>query len=92
MEKYLSYFPSVDIFFSHNSPRGIHDQEDEVHYGFDGLKAYVLKRKPIILIHGHQHVNMESELGDTRIISVYGYKVIEVKERHKVQGIRLKAN
>jgi len=35
---------------------------------------------------------MESELGDTRIIGVYGYKVIEVKERHKVQGIRLKAD
>jgi len=80
VEKYLSDFPSVDVFFSHNSPRGIHDQEDEVHYGFDGLISYILKRKPRILIHGHQHVNMESQVGGTRIIGVYGYRVIEVGE------------
>jgi len=83
VEEYLSNFPIVDIFFSHNSPRGIHDQEDEVHYGFDGLKTYVLQRKPRILIHGHQHVNEESKLGDTRIIGVYGYRVIEVEGRHR---------
>ena len=83
VEEYLSNFPIVDIFFSHNSPRGIHDQEDEVHYGFDGFKTYVLERKPRILIHGHQHINQESKLGDTRIIGVYDYKVIEVEEGHK---------
>jgi Icc-related predicted phosphoesterase len=88
VDKYLSNFPKVDIFLAHNSPRGIHDQEDEVHYGFDGLKTYVLERKPGILIHGHQHVNWESKLGETRIIGVYGYKVIEVKEGYKVQGTR----
>ena len=79
VEKYLSNFPLVDIFFSHNSPRGVHDQEDEVHYGFDGLKAYVLRRRPKILIHGHQHINWESQLGDTRIIGVYGYRVMEIQ-------------
>jgi hypothetical protein len=71
----------VDIFFSHNSPRGIHDQEDEVHYGFDGLKTYVLQRKPRILIHGHQHVNEESKLGDTRIIGVYGRQRTEDRQQ-----------
>ena len=91
VEKYLSNFPTVDIFFSHNSPRGIHDQEDEVHCGFDGLYTYVLGRRPRFLIHGHQHVNQVSKLGETTIIGVYGYKVIEVKERFKVQGARHRA-
>jgi hypothetical protein len=36
-----------------------------------------LERKPRILIHGHQHVNWESELGDTRVIGVYGHRTIE---------------
>jgi predicted phosphodiesterase len=79
VEEYLFHFPIVDIFFAHNSPRGIHDQEDEVHYGFDGLKTYVLERKPRVLIHGHQHTNEESKLGDTRVIGVYGYRVMEIE-------------
>ena len=93
VEKYLSNFPSVDIFFSHNSPRGIHDQEDEVHCGFDGLNNYILGRKPKILIHGHQHINKESILGGTRIIGVYGYRGIEIEQiassQNPVGGLQL---
>jgi Icc-related predicted phosphoesterase len=75
---FLSTFPRVDIFLSHNSPRGIHDQDDDVHCGFEGLNAYIRRVKPGILIHGHQHKNMESRLGETRIIGVYGHRLVEV--------------
>ena len=75
---FLSVFPDVDILVSHNSPRGIHDQEDEVHYGFEGLNAYILRAKPKLVVHGHQHMERESLLGETRIIGVYGHKLIEV--------------
>ena len=78
VDGFLSIFPHVDIFISHNSPRTIHDQEDGIHYGFEALKSYALRMKPRILIHGHQHINREAVLGDTRIIGVYGYKIIEV--------------
>ena len=75
---FLSSFPPVNVFLSHNSPRGIHDQEDEVHFGFEGLSAYIQRTKPRVVIHGHQHVNRESQLDFTRIIGVFGHKVIEV--------------
>jgi len=75
---FLSNFPPVDILLSHNSSRGIHDREDEVHYGFDGLNTYIYKAEPKLLIHGHQHVNRETVVGTTRVIGVFGFKVIEV--------------
>lgn len=78
VEEFLSSFPPVNIFISHNSPRGIHDTEDEVHYGFEGLLTYIQIAKPKLFIHGHQHVNTETKLEETRIIAVYGNKLIEI--------------
>jgi uncharacterized protein len=73
----LGNFPPVDIFLSHNSPRGIHDKDDEVHYGFDALNTFITKAKPQLVIHGHQHVDKETRINETRVIGVYGYKLIE---------------
>jgi Icc-related predicted phosphoesterase len=75
---WLAAFPPVDVLLSHNSPRGIHDREDEVHCGFAALSDYVLRARPKILLHGHQHVNAETRLENTRIIGVYGHKLIEL--------------
>jgi len=77
VQGFLAAFPPVDIFLSHNSPREIHDQNDDVHYGFEALNIYINRVKPRILIHGHQHINMESHVEGTRIIGVYGYRLIE---------------
>ena len=74
----LKDFPHVDVFVSHNSPRGIHDKEDEIHTGFEALSAYIRRQKPGVLIHGHQHINTETEVGGTRVIGVYGCRVIEL--------------
>lgn len=74
----LASFPRVDVLVSHNAPRGIHDREDDVHIGFDGLTDYVRRTAPALVIHGHQHVNAESRLGETRIIGVYGHRVLEI--------------
>ena len=74
----LKDFPPVDVFVSHNSPIGIHDKEDEVHTGFEALSEYIRMQKPKVLIHGHQHVNSETEVGGTRVIGVYGHRVVEI--------------
>ena len=74
----LKAFPHVDVFVSHNSPRGIHDKEDEIHTGFDAFSEYIRMQKPKVLIHGHQHVNIETEVYGTRVIGVYGHRVIEI--------------
>lgn len=74
----LKDFPPVDIFVAHNSPRGIHDKEDGIHTGFDALTAYIHSAKPRLLIHGHQHLNIETPFIETKVLGVYGPIVIEV--------------
>ena len=63
---------------SHNSPRGIHDRNDDVHYGFDALNSYIARANPRFIIHGHQHVNRETETGATRVIGVFGFRIIDI--------------
>lgn len=74
----LKDFPHVDVFISHNSPRGIHDKEDEIHTGFDALSEYIRRQKPKVLIHGHQHVDSETNVDGTRVIGVYGHRMVEI--------------
>ncbi len=74
----LESFPSVDILICHNSPRGIHDREDGIHQGFDALNLYIERCQPKLLIHGHQHVSQETQVGGTRIIGVYGNRLIDL--------------
>jgi len=78
VEAFLEAFPAVDIFLAHNSPRGLHDREDEVHTGFTALNAYIKRAAPYLLLHGHQHQECESLVGRTRVIGVLGWREIEV--------------
>jgi Icc-related predicted phosphoesterase len=74
----LSWFPSVDVFVAHNSPRGIHDREDEVHLGFDAFNRYIDRVKPKFFVHGHQHVSAETDVGSTKVIGTYGSRILEL--------------
>ncbi len=74
----LADFPPVDVMVAHNSPRGLHDRDDGVHIGFEGLGDYVARACPWVLLHGHQHLNRESVLGETRVIGVCGYRTLDV--------------
>jgi len=77
VERMLADFPPVDVFISHNSPRGIHDKDDGIHIGFDGLRSYIERTQPKLFIHGHQHKEVESWLGSTRIVGAYGNNLLE---------------
>ena len=70
----LRDFPEVDVFVSHNSPRHVHDRDDEVHFGFEAYLDYIQRVQPRLFLHGHQHVNQETLLGRTRVLGVYGHK------------------
>ncbi len=76
--RYLSAFPPVDIFISHNSPRGVHERDEGSYAGFDGLTSYLFEHKPRFLFHGHQHTSRETVCDRTRVICVYGFKVMEI--------------
>ncbi|MFW6164294.1 MAG: metallophosphoesterase family protein [Planctomycetota bacterium] len=75
----LERFPPVDIFLAHNSPRGVHDRDDLVHIGFDAFAAYIARARPRLFLHGHQHVNRETQVGATRVVGVYGHRTVELE-------------
>jgi uncharacterized protein len=78
VEKLLATFPPVDVFVAHNSPHLIHQWDDRVHVGFKAFNTYIERAKPQYFIHGHQHVNAETLLGDTRVIGVFGQRWIRI--------------
>ena len=57
-----------------NSPRHVHDREDDVHFGFEAFVRYIERVQPRWFLHGHQHVDQETQIGDTRVIGVYGQR------------------
>lgn len=72
VRSFLADLPAVDVFVAHNSPQGIHECDDDVHQGFEAFREYVERARPRYFLHGHQHVNAITKLGDTDVIGVYG--------------------
>lgn len=72
----------LDILLTHAPPFGIHDGTDLCHRGFKSFIYFIKQFKPRYLIHGHTHANIFSskteKFEETQIISVYGYKIIEI--------------
>jgi uncharacterized protein len=81
VERLLADFPRVDVFVAHNAPRGIHDADDGTHVGFDAFRRYILRARPRLLVHGHQHTNSQSFFGDTVVLGACGFKRIEIESR-----------
>lgn len=80
----LAGFPSVDVFIAHCPPRGVNDEEEIAHQGFDALRDYVLATTPKLLLHGHTYPTketMDHSLGDTQIVYVHRYKIVELPEQ-----------
>ncbi len=80
VELALDSFPKVDVFVSHNSPRLIHDRDDEVHVGFVAFNNYIARHQPRFVLHGHQHVQQESFVHTTRVIGTYGFRWLVIAE------------
>jgi Icc-related predicted phosphoesterase len=78
VEQLLRTFPPVDVFVAHNSPRHIHDRDDNVHLGFKAFVDYIHRVHPRLFLHGHQHMNKETCIGGTRVIGVRGQKRLEI--------------
>ncbi len=80
VESLIVAFPPVDIFIAHNSPRHIHDRDDEVHLGFEAFVGYIQRVHPRFFFHGHQHISRETRIGETRVIGVFGQQRFEIQE------------
>lgn len=80
VENGLAEFERVDVFVSHNSPRLVHDREDDGHIGFNAFNRYMSRAQPRWLLHGHQHLHTESTVGATKVIGTYGHRFFVVPE------------
>jgi len=80
VERLMADFPPVDVFIAHNSPRGIHDRDDEVHLGFVAFSNFITRQQPRFFIHGHMHHNAESLVGKTRVIGVFGHRFLTLPD------------
>ena len=74
----------LDIFVTHASPWGIHDQPDHPHVGIKAFRWFLTVFKPQIHLHGHIHVYRpdtvtETLFGETRVINTYGYKLTQLE-------------
>lgn len=78
-------FGVLDIVVAHSPPRGIHDDDDQAHTGFDAFVNFIKIYKPRYFLHGHTmfpKTNLEpplSQLGTTKIINVNPYRLLEVE-------------
>lgn len=80
VESALAAFPRTDVFVTHNSPRMVHDRDDDVHLGFCAFNSYLARTRPRWHLHGHQHVNAESTVHTTRVAGIYGYRFVVLAE------------
>lgn len=74
----------IDLVISHSPPRFIHDKEDNVHRGFRIFNDLIKFLRPKLWLHGHIHLKdhrtkQESIVGSTKVVNVYGYKIIEIE-------------
>jgi len=75
----------LDIMIAHSPPRGIHDDDDPAHVGFLAFRDLIRVFKPRYFLHGHTLVYKGNllppvtRMGDTTIINVYPYRLLEVE-------------
>jgi len=73
----------LDILLTHAPPRGIHDKEDQCHWGFKAFLTFMKWFEPRYLIHGHIHLYELNEPRrttylKTEVINCYDHLVLEV--------------
>jgi hypothetical protein len=80
----MNYGRFLDILITHSPPFSIHDEESQAHQGLKAINWLLRVAQPRYHFHGHTHFQRrnispsETNLGITRIINIYPYKVLEV--------------
>lgn len=77
-----------DAFVTHSPPLGLGDREDVAHTGFEPFLGLIDRYAPPLWLHGHVHLygpeareGRETRRGRTRVINVYGHRILEVPAR-----------
>ncbi len=73
----------VDVLIAHSPPKGLGDEDDPAHEGFEAFHGLVRKLRPRLLLHGHVHpygiARPDRYIDETRVVNVIPYKVIDLE-------------
>jgi Icc-related predicted phosphoesterase len=73
----------LDVLITHGAPLGVSDEDDPCHLGFAAFHRLVANARPKVLLHGHIHphgeVRPDRAMGDTRVVNVIPFRLIEVQ-------------
>jgi Icc-related predicted phosphoesterase len=72
----------LDILMTHAPPRGIHDQPDRCHRGFEAFHWLVRLFQPRLHLHGHIHIYDRraptlTRLGQSEVVNVFPFRRLE---------------
>lgn len=79
-------FGGVDIVLTHAPARGLGDEDNPVHRGFEAFLSLMDRYHPLYLVHGHIHKRYnQMQLGDlqygsTTVINACGYRILEIPD------------
>jgi Icc-related predicted phosphoesterase len=78
--KLLKGFERVDVMLAHSPPLGVNDDaDDRAHVGLEGLRDYVEREQPAMLLHGHTYPPLPVErLGQTQVRHVRGHRFVRL--------------
>lgn len=81
-EDLLAGLSPVDVLLAHSPPFGVNDDRDDpVHVGLRGLRGYVERAAPALLVHGHTYPPLPATaLDSTRIRYVRGHALVELPD------------
>jgi uncharacterized protein len=80
----LRYGRFLDVLITHAPPRGIHDERDRCHTGFNAFNWLIRNFKPRYHLHGHIHLydrrtETNTRVGATEVINVYPFRELELE-------------
>lgn len=80
-QKVMKWVPRYDVLITHCPPRGLNDNDDPAHYGFDGLREYVDRVSPRYVLHWHTYDfgKFVDQYRDTKIVYVEREKIMEIE-------------
>lgn len=72
--------PRYDVLITHCPPRGINNNDDPAHIGFDWLREYVDRVSPKYVFHGHTYDKGDfiEKYKDTEVIYVHQERIIDI--------------
>ncbi len=56
------------------------DLPDDIRVGLAAFLRYIERAKPTLFLHGHQPIHRETQIGPTRVVGTFGYRLVVYPE------------